>query len=139
MKIYTYLLSFGLIIFSLNSYSETIKVKSYCLHTGNTFIVQLPIQLTYKNVTSTKILSLDCHDDNSCMGVLMDAEIPKEGLGLLDITLMKGIVRTINKPDLNVVEWGFNKITINFNSKKIVWGNVGHYEGSKGIGEALCK
>ena len=124
---------------SFNLHAETIKVKSYCLHNGNTFIVQLPIQLTYKNKTSTKILSLDCHDDNSCMGVLMDAEIPKEGLGLLDITLMKGIVRTVNKTDLNVVEWGFNKITINFKNKKIIWSNIGQYENSQGTGEALCK
>jgi hypothetical protein len=134
-----FLVVFLLSSFSFISYAETIKVKSYCLHTGNTFIVQLPIQLTYKNKATTKILSLDCHDDNSCIGVLIDAETPREGLGLLDITLMKGVVRTINKPDLNVVEWGFNKIIIDFKNKKIMWRNIGRYEGSQGIGEAVCQ
>lgn len=137
MKVF--LVVFLLSSFSFISYAETIKVKSYCLHRGNTFIVQLPIQLTYKNKATTKILSLDCHDDNSCMGVLIDAETPREGLGLFDIQLMKGVVRTINKPDLNIVEWGFNKITIDFKNKKIMWGNIGRYEGSQGIGEAVCQ
>lgn len=137
-KLITALLITTLLIVS-NAFAETIKIDRACWRNNNSIYVHVPIKLQYKSpsVSYNKLLHISCRDD-FCGAVTMDTDYGKKGFGILNLTIIENLKRTVNKQDYFVFEWGINVVTVDLINKKVGWIETGIGNAATGSGEATC-